>query len=208
MKFATYEGEVKFDKTDDDEPGLSCVCLRFTSRLLLTFAAQCNNATMLVVLKNDLHLDMFASSMVMSFTGLLCGITSLVSAEIMRRDWITPYATIVHAPVLMVFSCVVRAMFLKTRTGLALSILLDCLCGTWYYPAFDAVLVSTSRPDRVGRIVALRKFGVTGDGGFAVARHRRSVRTRRSRTSKPLLGGKRRRDHIMARCARSGRHQI
>ena len=144
-------------ESDTSQP-LSAVWYRFVARCLLTFAAQCNNTAVLLVLKDDFGFNVFESSYAMSLSGLVCGLTSLLASAVFTKGWVQPEVVVRHGAMLMVGSCLARGLSLSYPSyQLALfvsSILLDCACGTSYFPAFDAVLVSTVHKGRVGRVVA------------------------------------------------------
>lgn len=125
---------------------------RIVSRECLTFAGQCNNMTMLLVLKDEYEFDVYRCALVMSFLGLACAVTSVASSVALRH--LNLERVVRRAPLLMAASCALRLSFLTSLPAFIASIVLDCVSGTFYYPAFDAILLTSLSRDRIGRTMA------------------------------------------------------
>ena len=122
------------------------------SRWCLSCAAMSNNLTLLLIMTQDYGFTMYQCSFVISAQGLLCAITSLVSAKLLLRC--NTERVLQYGPFLMLVSCGMRAIAYTNLYVLLVSILFDCMCGTLYFPAFDAVVISSIPREYIGRVSA------------------------------------------------------
>ena len=123
------------------------------ARWFLVIGAQSNNITLLLLLKNDYGYDIYYCAYAMSFIGFVCGITSLISAKlvlILDLHYVVRYGALI-----MFTSCLLRAVAYDVIPILALSVVLDCICGTLYFPAFDAIFISSLPQKYIGRVMAM-----------------------------------------------------
>jgi predicted MFS family arabinose efflux permease len=136
------------DAADEKMP----IFKRIIARECLTFAAKCNNTTFLIILKDIYGYDMYACALYMSLSGFICGIMSLISCKLLL--YVPTELAVKYTPLFMICACACRTLF-QLKYMLLFSIFFDCVCGTIYYPAFDAIFFSTISSSTVGKWSAI-----------------------------------------------------
>lgn len=87
----------------------------------------------------------------MSFIGLIYGIISLLSSKLVLI--INLKYIIYYSPLIMLMSSLLRAKAYDVLSLLAISVILDCICGTMYFPAFDSLFITKIPQKYIGRIM-------------------------------------------------------
>ena len=137
----------KFDKS---------FILLFMSKYLCVLGAQFNNISLQLFLKEEYNLGIKECAIILTVFGAVCTISSLAATKLLLyidHDFILRYFQL-----FMAISCILKFIMNKNLyfsfICFVFSVSFDCICGTMYFPVFDAFILSKIPKEYVGRTMA------------------------------------------------------